>query len=553
MQVQIQGLIFQGANVLGGPPGPPGTPSASGVLGGGFTVNWAAVPGATGYRLDVSTSPVFASFVSGFNNLDVGNVLFYQVLGLTGGTAYYFRVRAYNTDGTSASSSGASQTTNQIAWTPPAAVVSWTDSGGAHSGDLATFLATPTFPTTTILNTTGAALTTLTDVSALPLISTIICTSVNTLDLTGVVTLSALGCGANPFSSISSSTLRSVSGAITLSSCTFLTSVSFPAIQSSGGFTVAGDTALTSLDLNSLATITGPLTLTGLLGLTSISLPRLTTAAAITLTGNDNLATLSMPSLVTCTSINAISLTLLTSMTFTSLVTVNGPMSFSNSTKKVLSVSFPALQTAATTFDFDNTGAASILESVSCPALLTVGNRLHLNGHVKLTSLSLGVLSAVVGTISLAGDNILSGALAFPSLTSVGSLTITGTALGSLSFPALLTVGTGTGGTVDLSANSFLTSVSLPVLTKMGTTSCASATALASFSAPSWVATKTATTYNWTGCVLPTANVNALLLSLAAFLPTIAGCTINIFNGVPSGAGAAAKTALQVGNTVNTN
>ena len=39
----------------------------------GFRANWSSASGATGYRLDVSTSNTFSSFVSGYNNLDVGN------------------------------------------------------------------------------------------------------------------------------------------------------------------------------------------------------------------------------------------------------------------------------------------------------------------------------------------------------------------------------------------------------------------------------------------------------------------------------------------------
>src|SRR4029077_1930915 len=34
-----------------------------------FTANWSSSSGATGYRLDVSTSNTFASFVTGYQNL----------------------------------------------------------------------------------------------------------------------------------------------------------------------------------------------------------------------------------------------------------------------------------------------------------------------------------------------------------------------------------------------------------------------------------------------------------------------------------------------------
>jgi hypothetical protein len=69
-----------------------------------FTANWSSVSGATGYRLDVSTSSVFNSYVPGFQNLDVGNTTSYNVLGLDPGTFYYYRLRAYNGNGTSPNS-----------------------------------------------------------------------------------------------------------------------------------------------------------------------------------------------------------------------------------------------------------------------------------------------------------------------------------------------------------------------------------------------------------------------------------------------------------------
>lgn len=61
-----------------------------------FAANWDAVIGATKYYLDVATDSGFTSMVSGFSNLDVGNVVTYSVTGLTQNTTYYYRVRSYN-------------------------------------------------------------------------------------------------------------------------------------------------------------------------------------------------------------------------------------------------------------------------------------------------------------------------------------------------------------------------------------------------------------------------------------------------------------------------
>jgi phosphodiesterase/alkaline phosphatase D-like protein len=69
-----------------------------------FTANWKSVKGATGYRLDVATDSSFVNYVPGYQNLDVGNVTSRDVTGLTMDTNYYYRLRAYNGNGTSPNS-----------------------------------------------------------------------------------------------------------------------------------------------------------------------------------------------------------------------------------------------------------------------------------------------------------------------------------------------------------------------------------------------------------------------------------------------------------------
>ncbi|WP_426483571.1 fibronectin type III domain-containing protein [Flavobacterium sp. 2] len=68
-----------------------------------ITANWQAVAGTVYYELDVSTASNFSSFVTGYNALNVGNVLTYNITGLTNNT-YYYRVRAYNGNCISANS-----------------------------------------------------------------------------------------------------------------------------------------------------------------------------------------------------------------------------------------------------------------------------------------------------------------------------------------------------------------------------------------------------------------------------------------------------------------
>ena len=86
--------------------------AATAVSSNGFTANWSASYLATGYYLDVSTNSGFSSFVSGYNNLNVGNVTSRAVSGLSASTTYYYRVRAYNAYGTSGNSGTISVTTS---------------------------------------------------------------------------------------------------------------------------------------------------------------------------------------------------------------------------------------------------------------------------------------------------------------------------------------------------------------------------------------------------------------------------------------------------------
>jgi hypothetical protein len=70
--------------------------SATDVLCNGFTANWNPVSGATAYYLDIATDPSFSTFVSGYNNLSVGNVTSLVITPLASGFSYYYRVRSSN-------------------------------------------------------------------------------------------------------------------------------------------------------------------------------------------------------------------------------------------------------------------------------------------------------------------------------------------------------------------------------------------------------------------------------------------------------------------------
>jgi len=96
-------------------PGAPTATAATSVTSSGFTANWSSVTGATGYQLDVSTNSAFSSYVTGYQALNVGNALSRGISGLSGSTTYYYRVRAYNANGTSGNSNTASVATSGAA------------------------------------------------------------------------------------------------------------------------------------------------------------------------------------------------------------------------------------------------------------------------------------------------------------------------------------------------------------------------------------------------------------------------------------------------------
>lgn len=113
-------------------PAAPSAKPAKNITTTGFTANWSNVKGATGYQLDVSTSSTFTSYLTGYQNLNVGNATSRNVTGLSANTTYYYRVRAYNGAGTSGNSNVITVLTAPVAPTASAATNVTTTSFIAH-------------------------------------------------------------------------------------------------------------------------------------------------------------------------------------------------------------------------------------------------------------------------------------------------------------------------------------------------------------------------------------------------------------------------------------
>jgi M6 family metalloprotease-like protein len=165
------------APIIPNPPSAPSVNPATKIFQTGFTANWNASATATGYRLDVATNVGFTSFVIGYNDKDVGNIMSYNVAGLNARTQYYYRLRAYNLGGSGMSTNGLAVTTLSVAPAAPAGLTAvscnnlvslkWRKNTGSYFLRYRIYGSTTTNPTSEIDSTTNSVSDTLKVISGL--------------------------------------------------------------------------------------------------------------------------------------------------------------------------------------------------------------------------------------------------------------------------------------------------------------------------------------------------------------------------------------------------
>lgn len=121
------GSVTGGITTAGPGAGIPTVQAPTAIATDSFTANWSSSTNANSYRLDVSTSQAFSTYVSGYQDRVV-NGTSESVTGLTPGSTYYYRVSGYNAAG----QSGESAVTNLV--TPASVTLAMQSSTVGNSG-----------------------------------------------------------------------------------------------------------------------------------------------------------------------------------------------------------------------------------------------------------------------------------------------------------------------------------------------------------------------------------------------------------------------------------
>lgn len=417
-----------------------------------FSANWNAAAIATSYRLDLSTDPLFGSFVTGYQNRSVGNVTTLAIAGLDPGVDYYYRVRAVNACGTSGNSNTITGTTDDEAGklilydnvNPPVVVVDPSGIYDASDGPWTKVTATACNNLAGINLENSPSLNTMFIVEC-PLLKTLSITNsqLTNLELTGMSTTAI--------------NLNFETNAV-------LESVDVSQATSAAAIFFSDNPALVTLNFSSLTTITGNLTLN------SNALTGMFQMLALDSVGGN---------------VEFINNTGATWFDISGCTTIGGYCTISDNGAGVLEVvGLSTLVSCGGTLSIENNPGLTLIDVT---ALTTVGGNLIISNDSALPGISLFALETVTGEITMTGNPLLPiielpllatcggmvvvgnealEAISCPSLTEIFTLcTIsTNTALETISFPQIIAIDA----TFTLSSNTLLDSVGILTLEVCG-------------------------------------------------------------------------------------
>ncbi len=242
------------------------------------------------------------------------------------------------------------------------------------------------------------------------------------------------------------------------------------------------------------------------------------------------------------TSLLSMELVNLTSFPVGALCTFNGNTVLQN-------LSFNALQSSGVLMQISSTVVPNpALTNLSLPVLVSAAGLTCQATALPLFSCPL--LTTMTGTMAVSGNNLLTS-ISLPLLTTATNLNFgTNAALSSLNLSSVITMT----GTLTLTNCTSLPSLSLPSLTT-GILSCSGCTVLTSLTLPNWQPAN-GNTVNFSNCALDQASVDLVLARAVSNAAYVSG-TVSLNGGTsatPSAAGLADKaTLIGRGCTVNTN
>jgi len=396
----------------------------------------------------------------------------------------------------------------------------------------------------------------------------------------GNAKLGSISINSTSISNINFNQIKNLTNGLNISNNPLLTSISLSNLDSIGSnLTVSNNSLFTSLNLTSLKKVNGGITFSYNQLFTTLNLSSINSAVGTINISNNNALTSIDCSKIIRTSLSLSQDTSLQSIYFNSLKSIQAYLDFGQF-KKLTTLNFGSLDTIIGDFTFVqcplltslnlsslkyttgniNVAYNPLLTSVNLSSLINTPYALTFSNNYSLTSIDCSNLASCQ-SLKIDSDTLLTSInfdklKKISSTSSGGALSISYSKLSTISFPLLDTMYSG----IEITYNSYLTSVSMNSLIKSGNLSPSSDfrinynPLLASISHPNF---KSFYSINFRFNRLSTSTINDLLACYVNITPTLSGKTIQLNSQVPtaapSGAGITNKaTLVSRGNNVQT-